>query len=905
MAAHWPAPIGLVVRPLGGAPAAASRSSTSAWSSIERRGPAESDRVVHPGEAGVVLGAQEHRRVGGGRRMALEQRVDRGGQRGRVGCGRVGCRRARCGRAHPAPGGTRLTWTAIWPCSCRAWLSYFFGYALAAFFFAYQAAFYVVAARFGAWSPADVPYSDMLNTAFPWATVLLIGFLPAVSEEGISRMFSISFLDRLGAGRFLAVVVPAFIWGFGHAGYPNQPFYIRGLEVGLAGVLIGFLMLRFGVVPLLVWHFTVDAVYTALLLLRSGNTYYVASGAIAAGILLLPLLVSLVLYWKRGGFLPSSGLRNGDRGFVPTPAPPPPALSPVPDVRPLSPGTRIFAAAAALFLVSSFFVPTADSGDPLAEDRVGRVAAEAMARRFLRANGVDPDPWRSVAYLGAGFADDEELRAAKPQDEGGIPGFSDAAARYVIDRGGPAAFRKLAANQLADRLLGGPFLSAREERGMEGPGRHAPRAGRGFRESSAGRRRGGTAPVARGRAPPGGGRRGKARLPGGRIRGPGSRHGESAQEGGHDRRPRGQAPRPRRSAAPTDRRLPRPPARVLPPLDSGARDVPARAAEAVGSRVAFDGRARRCRGGAHRPRGHPVPAPVRQPDFRWASTWRPLAVAGVLAAAGLANTVPYLFRQYATEMPMALFQLGLAVSLTIGVLGILLVALVGFVLCSGARPGWARALRRKGSLGDALLRAALAAAGLVGLSRWFHVISSRVASLYDPDPSLPSSLQYAVPGLDVLWTAGRGGFALAAMAATAVMAWKSTFFRTTAGRTLGILAVLVAMLPSHLHSPGEFVAEYLPGLLIALWLAVAAFGLLRDHAAAWALFGLMAFGGRAALEVLVQPAAADQAAGGFALVLLALAGVALLAGRRDRVVAAPPPPPPPDPAPTTPSSDSA
>ncbi len=143
------------------------------------------------------------------------------------------------------------------------------------------------------------------------------------------------------------------------------------------------------------------------------------------------------------------------------------------------------------------------------------------------------------------------------------------------------------------------------------------------------------------------------------------------------------------------------------------------------------------------------------------------------------------------------------------------------------------------------------------------------------------------------------------MAAAAVLAWKSTFFRTTAGRTLGILAVLVAMLPSSLHSPGEFAAEYLPGLLIALWLAVAAFGLLRDHAAAWALFGLMAFGGRAALEVLAQPAPADQAAGGFALVLLALAGVALLAGRRDRVVAVPPPPPPPVPAPTTPWSDSA
>ena len=189
------------------------------------------------------------------------------------------------------------------------------GYALVAFFMAYQAVFYVVAARFGAWAPADVPYSDMLNTSFPWATVLFIGFLPAVTEEGISRMFSISFLDRLGAGRVLAVVIPAFIWGFGHSTYPNQPFFIRGVEVGCAGVAIGFVMLRWGVVPLLVWHFTVDALYTALLLLRSGNTYYVVSGAVAAGILLLPLGISLVLYLRRGGFLPSAGLSNADAGL--------------------------------------------------------------------------------------------------------------------------------------------------------------------------------------------------------------------------------------------------------------------------------------------------------------------------------------------------------------------------------------------------------------------------------------------------------------------------------------------------------------------------------------------------------------------------------------------------------------
>ena len=57
------------------------------------------------------------------------------------------------------------------------------GYALDAFFFAYQVVFYVVAAarRLGA---GRHTYGDMLKTAFPWATVLFIGFLPAVTEEG-------------------------------------------------------------------------------------------------------------------------------------------------------------------------------------------------------------------------------------------------------------------------------------------------------------------------------------------------------------------------------------------------------------------------------------------------------------------------------------------------------------------------------------------------------------------------------------------------------------------------------------------------------------------------------------------------------------------------------------------------
>ena len=754
------------------------------------------------------------------------------------------------------------------------------GYALAAFFFAYQAVFYVVAGHFGAWAPADVPYSDMLNTAFPWATVLLIGFLPAVSEEGISRMFSISFLDRLGAGRLLAVVVPAFLWGFGHSTYPNQPFFIRGLEVGMAGVLIGALMLRYGVVPLLVWHFTVDAIYTALLLLRSGNAYYVISGTVASGILLLPLLVSLALYLRRGGFLPAAGLTNGEVGFVPAPAETASPSAPVPDVRPLPRGALVYAGAAALLLVSSFFVPDR-THEPLVEDRIGRGAARALAERFLRVNGVNPDAWHSVAYQGTGFPDDEEVRSAKPQDEGGVPQFSDAAARYVIEQGGPEAFRKLTRRELPLAYWVVRFFQPEKKEEWKvlidaGRARVAAFVHPVAEDAPA------ASPLSSDSA------RERAAAVAERLGYPAASY--SVLEVGTEKRPKrvdttvvlesrppgiGEA-RPRLTAVFHGPSL----ASFLPSIRVPESFVRAHRKRSVAEWLLI-GLKIVAAGGLVGLAIILFLRLVRQPEFRWKGILSPLFWAGLLAAAGLANTLPYRFRQYPTDTPIALFRLGLGVSLTIGLLGILLTATVGFTLYSGARPRWAQALRQKGAMGDAFLRAAIAAAGVMGLAHWAHVVSSRVPALYEPDPSLSASLQYAVPALDVLWGAARGGFGIAALAAAAALALRSSLFRTTPGRVLGLAAIGVALLPTELHSAAELAAQYLPGLLMAAWLGVCAFALLRDHAAAWALFGLLAFGGRGALELLAQPAAADRTSGGWAVAVLILAGFALLAGRRE------------------------
>jgi len=763
----------------------------------------------------------------------------------------------------------------------RFFLAIVLGYALTAFFFAYQAAFYVLAARFGAWAPADIPYSDMLNTAFPWATVLLIGFLPAVSEEGMSRMFSISFLDRLGAGRLVAVVLPAVIWGFGHAAYPNQPFYIRGVEVGLAGILIGFLMLRFGVLPLLVWHFTVDAIYTALLMLRSGNAYYVVSGAIAAGVLLLPLAASLVLYFRRGGFLPEVGLSNGEEGFVPSPPSAAVSPEPVPSVSRVPGRTlRLGAAVAALF-AASFFVP-ADRPDSLAEDRVGRQQAESIARRFLRANGAAPERYRMVSYVGTGFPEDEQTRREKPQESGRIPGFSEGAARYVIDRGGTTAFERLAREHLPLAYWVVRFFQPEKKeewKVLVDARRSRVAAFVNPREEAAPAAAPPTADAARARALAAAGKLGYP-----------SADYAPVDVGTQDRPKRtdttvvlesrraavGDA-RPRVTAVFHGSRL----AAVLPSirvpetfLRQYRRRSPGDWVLLTAKIVAIGGLVglavilflRLVRGG----------------DFRWKRLVGPLLFAAPALALALANSLSSVTREYPTEQPFALFQVGVAVSLTIGGIALLCVAAFGLALFSGARPGWRSALRRGGSLGDALARAAVAAAGTAGLARWAAVASSRFPALFDPDPTLPRALERAIPGYAGFWSAATATFAIATIAAVGALALRQPSFRKPLWRGLAAAAVLVALVPSGARSAAEFLGAFLPEIAAAGWLAFCAFGLLRDHAAAWVLFGALHFGGLRAAELLAQPAAPDRAAGWAVMVLVALGSAALLAGRRER-----------------------
>lgn len=275
------------------------------------------------------------------------------------------------------------------------------GLCMAAAHIGFLVAFYIVASHFGAWAPQDLSYDDSINTAIPWVAGMAIGLLAATSEEFLFRLFAVPFFERITGSRIIAVVVPAFCWSFLHSAYPQEPPYIRGLEVGLIGIVAGVVMLRWGIVSTLVWHYTVDASLVGLVLLRSHSPYLRVSGTIVGAAAALPLLYSAISYLRRGGFEPAEDLLNRA-------VPPPDVTLALPAAElgssqvqrrydALPKRALVFLAICALAGGAILWrVHPAEIGSYLRLDTDAR-GARAAADAALHERGVDPRGWHRVA----------------------------------------------------------------------------------------------------------------------------------------------------------------------------------------------------------------------------------------------------------------------------------------------------------------------------------------------------------------------------------------------------------------------------------------------------------------------------------------------------------------------------
>ncbi len=308
------------------------------------------------------------------------------------------------------------------------------GYGMAGMHIGLVVLFYVVARKYGAWAPLDVKYNNAVSTALPWIFPLAIAVEAAVTEEFGFRLFAIPLLLRWTKSKWLALVIPAFLWGFLHSGYPQQPAWIRGVEVGLIGIVAGWVFLRFGILATLVWHYTVDAVLIGLFLLRSENLTFRIAGAVVGDAVLLPLVISGVFFLESRGFLADKSLLNAAEA-PPKPAaaeeittvdriavPPPRTFEFVPPAR-----MRVLALAGLAALVALALVKPHSVGEKITlQVRAGQ--AEAAAVQHLRQKGVAVERYVRVTSL-----------------DNAISG--DSSAEYLREYGDTAAVARIYAGQ--------------------------------------------------------------------------------------------------------------------------------------------------------------------------------------------------------------------------------------------------------------------------------------------------------------------------------------------------------------------------------------------------------------------------------------------------------------------------
>jgi membrane protease YdiL (CAAX protease family) len=277
------------------------------------------------------------------------------------------------------------------------------GLALAAAHIGFIVAFYMFGSKHGVWAPQDTNYSGAFNTAIPWIGGVAIGVTAATSEEFLFRLFAIPFLHKMTGSRVLSVILPAFFWGFLHSNYPQEPGYIRGLEVGLIGIVAGLVMLRWGILATLIWHYTVDASLVGLLLIRSDNLYYKISGVVVGLAAVAPLLWSGVSYLLRGRFEPVDDLLNGAATAPKIEfAPKPPETAPAASSRRYTPLTVSMVGFLAACLVVggllAWRLQRESVGDYL-KLSIHEQTAVARADAIMKEHGLDPRRFRRAAEL--------------------------------------------------------------------------------------------------------------------------------------------------------------------------------------------------------------------------------------------------------------------------------------------------------------------------------------------------------------------------------------------------------------------------------------------------------------------------------------------------------------------------
>lgn len=137
-----------------------------------------------------------------------------------------------------------------------------YGYLVVGGMMLWVISYYLVGQKFNFFCPLGVDDYKSIGTVCPAVSGALIGVSAAGLEELTCRVVALGLLKKLLKNFWLANFIQAVVWGFAHSQYPQQPSYARGLELSVVGLVFGWIINRYGILPCFVAHYLYDAFLT-------------------------------------------------------------------------------------------------------------------------------------------------------------------------------------------------------------------------------------------------------------------------------------------------------------------------------------------------------------------------------------------------------------------------------------------------------------------------------------------------------------------------------------------------------------------------------------------------------------------------------------------------------------------
>ena len=133
-----------------------------------------------------------------------------------------------------------------------------------------------------------------LNSASPAITSVLFFFGVALAEELGYRFFGGSWMLQLTGRRWVAILIPALMYGLTHTRMdflpPAEPFWARAVVLTLVGCVWGWAFLRYDALTVVLSHFTADLFIFNWPQLATGDTRTVVVSLLTICVPLVPAL---------------------------------------------------------------------------------------------------------------------------------------------------------------------------------------------------------------------------------------------------------------------------------------------------------------------------------------------------------------------------------------------------------------------------------------------------------------------------------------------------------------------------------------------------------------------------------------------------------------------------------------